>query len=111
VRLRPVLESAISRGSEALPRAILSEVAIPLQNQLAMPDLNKAFLENSKNVIPLRRSPTQNKYFLFEEIFMSNTGTTGRIPLFLIGLVVGLAALGLLTILFYGSYVGLGSSL
>ena len=104
-------EGAIVRGSASLPRAILSEVAILLQNQLAMPDLNKAFLENSKNVIPLRRSATQNKYFLFEEIFMSNTGTTGRIPLFLIGLVVGLAALGLLTILFYGSYVGLGSSL
>jgi hypothetical protein len=43
--------------------------------------------------------------------FMSNTGTTGRIPLFLVGLVVGIAAIGLLTILFYGSYVGLGSSL
>jgi len=42
---------------------------------------------------------------------MSNTGTTGRIPLFLVALVVGLAALGLLTILFYGSYVGIGSSL
>jgi hypothetical protein len=42
---------------------------------------------------------------------MSNTGTTGRIPLFLVGLVVGIAAIGLLTILFYGSYVGLGSSL
>ena len=41
---------------------------------------------------------------------MSNTGTTGRIPLWLIGLVVGIAALGLLTILFYGSYVGLGSA-
>lgn len=45
------------------------------------------------------------------EFFMSNTGTTGRIPLFLVGLVVGIAALGLGAILFYGSYVGLGSSL
>jgi photosystem II PsbJ protein len=42
---------------------------------------------------------------------MSNTGTTGRIPLWLIGLVVGIAALGILAIFFYGSYVGLGSSL
>jgi len=40
-----------------------------------------------------------------------STGTTGRIPLWLVGLVVGIAALGLLAILFYGSYVGLGSSL
>jgi len=43
--------------------------------------------------------------------FMSNTGTTGRIPLWLIGTVVGTAAIGLLSIFFYGSYVGLGSSL
>jgi len=42
---------------------------------------------------------------------MSNTGTTGRIPLWLIGTVVGSAAIGLLSIFFYGSYVGLGSSL
>jgi hypothetical protein len=41
---------------------------------------------------------------------MSNTGTTGRIPLWLVGVVVGIAALSLLSI-FYGSYVGLGSSL
>ena len=43
--------------------------------------------------------------------FMSNTGTTGRIPLWLVGLVVGVLALGLLAVFFYGSYVGLGSSL
>jgi photosystem II PsbJ protein len=42
---------------------------------------------------------------------MSNTGTTGRVPLWLIGVVVGLAAIGLLGVFFYGSYVGLGSSL
>ena len=42
---------------------------------------------------------------------MSNTGTTGRIPLWLIGTVVGTLALGLLAIFFYGAYVGLGSSL
>nr|QIZ74028.1 J protein of photosystem II [Chaetophoropsis cf. attenuata FACHB-2291] len=42
---------------------------------------------------------------------MANTGVTGRIPLWLIGTVVGSLALGLLAILFYGSYVGLGSSL
>nr|YP_009240393.1 photosystem I protein J [Gymnochlora stellata]BAU62527.1 photosystem I protein J [Gymnochlora stellata] len=38
-------------------------------------------------------------------------GTTGRIPLWLVGFVVGTLALGLLGILFYGSYTGLGSSL
>ena len=42
---------------------------------------------------------------------MSNTGTTGRIPLWLVGTVVGTIALGLIAIFFYGSYVGLGSSL
>jgi photosystem II PsbJ protein len=42
---------------------------------------------------------------------MSNTGTTGRIPLWLVGTVVGMAALTLLSVFFYGSYVGLGSSL
>ena len=42
--------------------------------------------------------------------FMSNIGTTGRIPLWLVGTVVGLLAIGLLGIFFYGSYVGLGSS-
>jgi len=42
---------------------------------------------------------------------MSNTETTGRIPLWLVGTVVGLAAIGLLAIFFYGSYIGLGSSL
>jgi hypothetical protein len=38
---------------------------------------------------------------------MSNTGTTGRIPLWLVGVVVGIAALSLLSIFM----VGLGSSL
>jgi photosystem II PsbZ protein len=43
---------------------------------------------------------------------MSDTGTTtGRVPLWLIGTVVGTLAIGLLAIFFYGSYVGLGSSL
>ena len=42
---------------------------------------------------------------------MSNVGTTGRIPLWLIGTVVGILALSLLGLFFYGSYVGLGSSL
>ena len=42
---------------------------------------------------------------------MSNTGTTGRIPLWFIGTGAGIAAIGLLAIFFYGSYVGLGSSL
>jgi photosystem II PsbJ protein len=42
---------------------------------------------------------------------MSDTGTTGRIPLWLVGTLIGVAAVGLLAIFFYGSYVGLGSSL
>nr|ARO74063.1 photosystem II protein J [Ostreobium sp. HV05007bc] len=42
---------------------------------------------------------------------MSDTGTTGRLPLWLVGTLIGVAALGLLSIFFYGSYVGLGSSL
>lgn len=42
---------------------------------------------------------------------MSNTGTVGRIPLWLVGTVVGIAALTLLSVFFYGSYSGLGSSL
>jgi photosystem II PsbJ protein len=42
---------------------------------------------------------------------MSNTGTTGRIPLWLVGTVGGLAVITLVGIFFYGSYVGLGSSL
>jgi photosystem II PsbJ protein len=42
---------------------------------------------------------------------MSNTGTTGRVPLWLVGVVVGLAALSLLSVFFYGAYSGLGSSL
>ena len=55
--------------------------------------------------------PFASLSFLIIGYSMSNTGTTGRIPLWLVGVVVGLAALGLLAILFYGSYVGLGSSL
>nr|UPO65560.1 photosystem II protein J [Staurodesmus triangularis] len=42
---------------------------------------------------------------------MSNVGTTGRIPLWLIGVVAGILAIGLVSLFFYGSYVGLGSSL
>jgi len=43
--------------------------------------------------------------------FMSNIGTTGRIPLWLVGTVVGTLAITLLAVFFYGAYVGLGSSL
>jgi photosystem II PsbJ protein len=42
---------------------------------------------------------------------MSDTGTTGRIPLWLVGTLIGVAAIGLMGVFFYGSYVGLGSSL
>ena len=45
------------------------------------------------------------------ELNMSNTGTTGRIPLWLVGTVAGTAVIALVSIFFYGSYVGLGSSL
>ena len=45
------------------------------------------------------------------DLAMSNTGTTGRIPLWLVGTVAGTAVIALLGIFFYGSYVGLGSSL
>jgi photosystem II PsbJ protein len=37
--------------------------------------------------------------------------STGRIPLWLIALVGGFAAIGLLSLFFYGAYSGLGSSL
>lgn len=40
---------------------------------------------------------------------MTNSGL--RIPLWLIATGAGLAAIGLLTVFIYGSYVGLGSSL
>jgi len=36
---------------------------------------------------------------------------TGRIPLWLVALMGGLAALGVLALFIYGSYSGLGSSL
>jgi photosystem II PsbJ protein len=42
---------------------------------------------------------------------MSNLRTAGRIPLWLVGTVAGLAAISLLALFFYGSYSGLGSSL
>jgi photosystem II PsbJ protein len=53
-------------------------------------------------------------FYLFKEYqtIMSNIETTGfRIPLWLAGTAVGMAALGILAIFFYGSYTGLGSSL
>jgi|TARA_B110000977_G_scaffold25595_1_gene31563 photosystem II PsbJ protein len=37
--------------------------------------------------------------------------STGRIPLWLIAFVGGLAALGVLSLFIYGAYSGLGSSL
>ena len=45
------------------------------------------------------------------DLSMSNTGTTGRIPLWLVGTVAGTAVITLVGIFFYGAYVGLGSSL
>jgi photosystem II PsbJ protein len=37
--------------------------------------------------------------------------STGRIPLWLVGLVGGLAVVAILSLFFYGAYSGLGSSL
>ena len=42
---------------------------------------------------------------------MSNSGTTGRITLWFVGTIAGVAAIGLLALFFYGAYSGLGSSL
>ena len=62
----------------------------------------------------------KNKNFVLTRTFISkisgdftrsNTGTTGRIPLWLVGTVAGVAVVTLVGIFFYGSYVGLGSSL
>jgi photosystem II PsbJ protein len=52
-------------------------------------------------------------FYFFDQgtLFMSNTGTKGRIPLWLVGTVAGVAALGLLDLFISGSYSGLGSSL
>jgi photosystem II PsbJ protein len=36
---------------------------------------------------------------------------TGRVPLWLVGLVVGLAVITVISLFIYGSYSGLGSSL
>ena len=51
---------------------------------------------------------TYKPYFLITRINMSDIG---RIPLWMVATVGGLAALGLLTLFFYGAYSGLGSSL
>jgi photosystem II PsbJ protein len=37
--------------------------------------------------------------------------SNGRIPLWIVGTVAGMGALGILTLFFYGAYVGLGSSM
>nr|YP_011033890.1 photosystem II protein J [Gueldenstaedtia verna]WRI15691.1 photosystem II protein J [Gueldenstaedtia verna] len=37
--------------------------------------------------------------------------TFGRVPLWIIGSVTGIAVIGLIGLFFYGSYSGLGSSL
>jgi photosystem II PsbJ protein len=42
---------------------------------------------------------------------MSNVEITGRIPLWLIGLVAGIAVFSVVGLFFYGAYSGLGSSL
>ena len=40
---------------------------------------------------------------------MSKTGISGRIPLWVSGTVVGLLAIGILALFFYGSYQGVGA--
>ncbi len=42
---------------------------------------------------------------------MSNVGTTGRIPLWFVGVVAGILVLAVVGLFFYGAYSGLGSSL
>ena len=67
--------------------------------------------------IILRRLSSGNfrDYYFLQYFYlytlMTNTGTTGRIPLWLVGTVVGTLALGLVALFFYGAYHGLGSSL
>lgn len=39
------------------------------------------------------------------------TGTTGRVPLWFVGVIGGTAVLSIVSLFFYGSYTGLGSSL
>ena len=51
---------------------------------------------------------TYKPYFLITIINMSDIG---RVPLWMVATVGGLAALGLLTLFFFGAYSGLGSSL
>ena len=51
---------------------------------------------------------TYKPYFLITKINMSDIG---RVPLWMVATVGGLAALGLLTLFFFGAYSGLGSSL
>jgi photosystem II PsbJ protein len=66
------------------------------------------FFLQFKNNCDLKRKC--NLRFLIFCLFMSNV-VTGRVPLWLVGTVVGTLALGLGAIFFYGAYVGLGSSL
>ena len=66
----------------------------------------------TSNLTTLGALTTSKNFRHFSNSYeMANTGTTGRIPLWLIGTAVGTAAIGILSLFFYGSYVGLGSSL
>lgn len=78
---------------------------------------DKKFFE--LRVKPFRSPKLSNEFFVKRNFIsktsgdftMSNTGTTGRIPLWLVGTVAGTAVIALVGIFLYGSYVGLGSSL
>lgn len=78
---------------------------------------DKKFFE--VKIKPFGSSKLSNEFFVKRNFIsktsgdftMSNTGTTGRIPLWLVGTVAGTAVIALVGIFFYGSYVGLGSSL
>lgn len=70
--------------------------------------LGRAWLEKREPPQCLGQGYTSYTYFKGAEHM---SGTTGRIPLWLIGVVVGLAALAVLALFFYGAYSGLGSSL
>lgn len=70
------------------------------------------FFGNIFSLLILMLAENKNTTTVYQgDLTMSNTGTTGRIPLWLVGTVAGTAAITLVGIFFYGSYVGLGSSL
>jgi photosystem II PsbJ protein len=50
-------------------------------------------------------------YSIFNQRFKKIMSDIGRVPLWMVATIGGLAALGLLSLFFFGSYSGLGSAL